>query len=75
MATLDERMTNLETRVNQIDGANLKDAAKAELAQIRREIAGLKQTVRQVSLELQRQLAEAIKAFNEQKTAVQQHLN
>lgn len=75
MASTEDRISNLEARVNQIDGANLSDPTKAELAKIRKELAGLKTTFRQTVLEMQRQLDAALKAFNEQKLTVQSHLN
>lgn len=50
LETIDAIVTNLQARVNQLDGAGLSDASKSTIAQLTAEINGLRTTLRQAVL-------------------------
>ena len=57
---LTSALADLTARVNTIDGLNLTDPAQSQLNQLQMEIAGLRTTIRQVTLVLQANLKDLV---------------
>ena len=53
-------LADLTARVNSIDGLNLTDPTQSQLNQLQMEIAGLRTTIRQVTLVLQANLKDLV---------------
>ena len=53
-------LADLTARVNSIDGLNLTDPTESQLNQLQMEIAGLRTTIRQVTLVLQANLKDLV---------------
>ena len=53
-------LADLTARVNSIDGLNLTDPTESQLNQLQMEIAGLRTTIRQVTLVLQSNLKDLV---------------
>jgi hypothetical protein len=56
----DDQFNALLARVNSIDGQNLPDPAQSQLNQLQMGIAGLRTTIRQVTLVLQANLKDLV---------------
>lgn len=72
--TIDALVTNLQARVNQLDGAGLPANAKSTIAQLTAELNGLRTTVRQAVLGMEadwQSLRESLDALTQ---LVQAHL-
>ena len=72
--TIDTILKNIESRVNQLDGANLPDPAQSTVNQLIKELNGLRTTVNQavLGMEADRQtLTERVDALEQ---LIQAHL-